>query len=43
MRTDPSLVSRAGGAANYAFRRYFNYVLTPRTVGLDFRYKFAGL
>lgn len=43
VRTDRSLVTRAGGLSDYAFRRYFNYVLTPRTVGLDFRYKFGGL
>jgi len=43
VRADRSLITRAGGASDYAFRRYFNYVLTPRTVGLDFRYKFSGL
>lgn len=43
VRTDRSLVTRAGGLSDYALRRYFNYVLTPRTVGLDFRYKFGGL
>lgn len=43
VREDRSYVTRAGGASDYAYRRYFNYVLTPRTVGLDFRYKFGGL
>ena len=47
VRTDRSLLGVADGgfdpAVEYAYRRYFNYVLTPRTVGLDFRYKFGGL
>ena len=40
VRADQSFIGRAGGASDYAYRRYFNYVLTPRVIGLDFRYKF---
>lgn len=40
VRTDESYIGRAGFTADYALRRYFNYVLTPRIVGLDLRYRF---
>ncbi len=40
VRTDPSFIGRAGFGADYALRRYFNYILTPRSVGVDFTYKF---
>ena len=43
VRADRSLVTRAGGVSDYAIRRYFNYVLTPREIGLDFRYRFNDL
>lgn len=39
VRTDSSYVGRAGGGADYALRRYYNYVVTPRVIGLDFRYR----
>ena len=45
VRTDRSLLAVADGGfdptVEYAYRRYFNYVLAPRTVGLDMRYRFG--
>jgi iron complex outermembrane receptor protein len=46
VRADRSLIGRADGgfdpAVEYAYRRYFNYVLTPREIGLDLRYRFGS-
>jgi hypothetical protein len=44
VRADRSLIGRADGGfdpgVEYAYRRYFNYVLTPRVIGLDLNYSF---
>jgi outer membrane receptor protein involved in Fe transport len=47
VRADRSLIGRADGGfdptVQYAYRRYFNYVLTPREIGLDLRYRFGDV
>ena len=40
VRDDKGMIMTDGTVNNFALRRYFQNVLTPRTVGLDLRYRF---
>jgi outer membrane receptor protein involved in Fe transport len=40
VRDDRGMIGADGSANNFALRRYFQYVLTPRTLGVDVRYRF---
>jgi iron complex outermembrane receptor protein len=42
VRNDTTFIGTDGGANDFALRRYFKNVITPRTVGIDFRYRFKG-
>lgn len=40
VREDRTKVTTAGGAPDFALRRYFQNVVRPRTIGVDLRYRF---
>lgn len=40
VRDDQSYIGTDGSANNFALRRYYRNVLTPRTIGVDLRYRF---
>ncbi len=42
VRNDTSFLGYDGSINNFTLRRYFKNVITPRTVGIDFRYHFRG-
>ena len=42
VRLDTSYLGYDGGPSNFTLRRYFNNMITPRTIGIDFRYRFRG-
>ncbi|MCP4002102.1 MAG: TonB-dependent receptor [Gammaproteobacteria bacterium] len=42
VRNDTSFIGTDDGTNNFALRRYFINVITPRTIGIDFRYRFRG-
>jgi iron complex outermembrane receptor protein len=42
VRLDTSYLGYDGGPSNFTLRRYFKNMITPRTIGIDFRYRFRG-
>ena len=42
VRNDTIFLGYDGSVNNFTLRRYFKNVITPRTIGIDFRYHFRG-
>ena len=42
VRLDPSYLGSDFGPNDFQMRRYFKNMITPRTIGIDFRYRFRG-